>query len=54
MKITARSASERRPPRLQTILQRGDERDTALFESGAALSSGWSAPRSRRVLPPAR
>jgi len=29
-------------------------RDTALFERGAALSSGWSAPRIRRVLPPAR
>jgi hypothetical protein len=29
-------------------------RETALFERGAALSSGWSAPRIRRVLPPAR
>ena len=29
-------------------------RDTALFERGAALSSGWSAPRIRRVLPPAK
>src|SRR5262245_5648673 len=29
-------------------------RETALLESGAALSSGLRAPRSRRVLPPAR
>jgi hypothetical protein len=29
-------------------------RETALFDSGAALSSGWSAPRMRRVFPPAR
>src|ERR1700681_4499161 len=30
------------------------EADTALLDSGAALSSGWSAPRIRRVLPPAK
>jgi hypothetical protein len=29
-------------------------RDTALFDSGAPRSSGESAPRMRRVLPPER
>jgi hypothetical protein len=29
-------------------------RETALFDSGAAFSSGDSAPRMRRVLPPER
>jgi hypothetical protein len=41
-------------PGLQFSLERANVSETALFERGAALRSGASAPRTRRVLPPAR
>src|SRR5262245_51089295 len=42
------------PPRLQAALQRGDDARHCALREGAALNNGWSAPRIRRVLPPAR
>jgi len=52
--ITSSSASERRRHASRPSYSVAMTRETALLDRGAALSSGWSAPRIRRVFPPAR
>src|SRR5216683_314026 len=50
----SRSASERARHASSPSFSVATTRETALLESGAALSNGWSAPRIRRVLLPAK
>ena len=51
---TSSSANERFVHASHALLSVPTTRETALFESGAALSSGLSAPWMRRVFAPAR
>ena len=54
LRTRRRSASERVRHASRPSFSVATTRDTALFESGAALRSGWSALRIRRLLPPAK